>query len=88
MFNKAQVEQVPVGQDHLVLAKYIKTDNLEKYLLKIVDNMLINPCNYSEYELKKGRGTFAKTDKDTYDTYHKIINGKSAVPFRTLESRL
>jgi hypothetical protein len=88
LFNKTQVESVPVGREYLVLAKAVTTDSMTQYLLKVLGNRLINPVDYTIYELKKNDGQLVRVSEEVYNKYHAIINGQSKTPLRTLEGML
>jgi len=96
LFDKSSVSEVEPFNEYKVIAKHTvssvsfkdEVSYRDRYWLKTVANRLINPCDYSLYELKKNDTRFVEVDKHSYDTYHAIINGTSPVPFRSLETRV
>lgn len=88
LFNKTQVESVPIGREYLILAKAVTTDNMTQYLLKVLGNRLVNPSDFTIYELKKNDGQLVRVSEEVYSKYHLIINGQSKTPLRTLEGML
>lgn len=88
LFDKTQVESVPVGREYLVLAKAVTTDSMTQYLLKVVGNRLVNPADFTLYELKKNDSQLVRVSEEVYLKYHAIINGLSKTPLRTLEGMI
>lgn len=96
LFDRSQVSQIEVFKEYTVIAKRVQTEvsvrdqvyQSDRFYLKTVGNRLINPADYTLYELKKNDSKFVEVKQDIYDTYHKIINQKSVVSFRSLETRV
>lgn len=96
LFDKSQVEQVELSREYSIIAKHVESEldvrgqtyQSSRYYLKTVANRLINPADYTLYELKKNDARFVEVQKDIYDTYHDVINKKSVVSLRSLEMRV
>lgn len=96
LFDRSQVGQVELSNEYKVIAKRVQTEmglrdkmyQSDRFYLKTVGNRLINPADYTLYELKKNDAQFIEVPKDIYDTYQNIINKKSVVSFRSLETRV
>ena len=96
LFDRTFVDTIEPFREHLVIAKevtfhseYMGVEQCKtKYLLKTVANRLINPNDFTVYELKKNDSRFVEVSKDVFETYQLVINQKSVVPFRSLEMRV
>lgn len=84
------------AKEHTIIAKRVRSEiplrgtlhQTERYFLKTVANRLINPRDFTLYELKKNDSRFVEVDESTYKTYDDVINLRSIVPLRSLEMRV
>jgi hypothetical protein len=88
--NRTIVDSIPLGREHLVIAKEInnqvsETQLVTRYYVKLINNKLVNPAGLSAFEMRKNEGKFVEVKKEVYDKYHNIINGKSRVSLMSLE---
>ena len=96
LFDKTQVNRVEPAKEHTVIAKEVMSENRvsdglihsHRYWLKTVANRLVNPSDFTLYELKKNDSKFVEVDEKTYKTYQDVINLRSVVPLRSLETRV
>ena len=85
-YDLKQYTQLPYSNNKTrVLAYRIETDNMTQYFLRTIDSRIVNPNAYTAYELSNGGEVFIKVEKNVYDKYHDIINGKSRSSVRSLE---
>ncbi len=85
MHNKSRVDSVPFGREYLILAKYVVSENMERFYLKMVDGKLINPDEIDAHELRKNDGAFVAVSAEVYDKYQAAIHGTTRTPFRSIE---
>lgn len=88
LFDGTFVDEVTVLNQFKVIAKRVKTENLDRFFLKELNSRIINPAEITLADLKRDEGSMVEVSKDVFDLYHKVISNNSRTSYSSIQSMI
>lgn len=74
--------------EYKIVAKRVKTENLERFFVKRANGRLIDTKKINDRELKSSNAKFIEVDGVVFNKYYEYITGQTKTPLNSIERML